>query len=78
MMNMDDRTATYEAERAARAARDTPIDTDTSDLSGVAQSDSLRMYLREIARIPLLSAQNELQIARRVEAGDRESRNQLI
>ncbi len=77
-MNMDDRTAAYEAERAARTERDIQIDTDTSDLSGLAQSDSLRLYLREISRIPLLSAQNELSVARRVEAGDREGRNHLI
>jgi RNA polymerase primary sigma factor len=77
-MNMDDRTAAYEAERAARSERDVQIDTDTSDLSGLAQSDSLRLYLREISRIPLLSAQNELSLARRVEAGDREGRNHLI
>jgi RNA polymerase primary sigma factor len=78
VMNMDDRSAAHEAERAARAERDIPIDTDTSDLSGLAQSDSLRLYLREISRIPLLSAQNELLLARRVEAGDREGRNHLI
>jgi RNA polymerase primary sigma factor len=78
LMNMDDRAAAHEAERAARAEREIPIDTDTSDLSGLAQSDSLRLYLREISRIPLLSAQNELLLARRVEAGDREGRNHLI
>jgi RNA polymerase primary sigma factor len=77
-MNMDDRTSAHEAERAARSERDIQIDTDTSDLSGLAQSDSLRLYLREISRIPLLSAQNELLLARRVEAGDREGRNHLI
>jgi RNA polymerase primary sigma factor len=77
-MNMDDRTAAHEAERAARVERDIQIETDTSDLSGLAQSDSLRLYLREISRIPLLSAQNELLLARRVEAGDREGRNHLI
>jgi RNA polymerase primary sigma factor len=77
-MNMDDRTAAHEAERAARAERDISIDNDNSDLSGLAQSDSLRLYLREISRIPLLSAQNELLLARRVEAGDREGRNHLI
>jgi len=77
-MNMDDRIAAHEAERAARAERDIPVDTDTSDLSGLAQSDSLRLYLREISRIPLLSAQNELRLAHRVEAGDREGRNHLI
>jgi RNA polymerase primary sigma factor len=78
LKNMDDRAAAHEAERAARAEREIPIDTDNSDLSGLAQSDSLRLYLREISRIPLLSAQNELLLARRVEAGDREGRNHLI
>ena len=76
-MSMDEHAAAYEAERAARAERDVVIEADT-DLSGLAQSDSLRLYLREISRIPLLSAQNELLLARRVERGDREARNHLI
>ena len=76
-MHMDDHTAAYEAERAARAERDVAVGAD-EDFSSLAQSDSLRLYLREISRIPLLSAQSELAIARRVEWGEREARNQLI
>ena len=74
---MDDHTAAYEAERAARAERDVAVGAE-EDFSSLAQSDSLRLYLREISRIPLLSAQSELAIARRVEWGEREARNQLI
>src|SRR5260221_6116381 len=79
-MSMDDHAAAFEAERAARASRERePVaETDTTDISGLAQSDSLRLYLREISRIPLLSAQSELEVARRVERGEREARNQLI
>src|SRR5690242_13163558 len=79
-MSMDDHAAAFEAERAARASRERePVaETDTTDISGLAQSDSLRLYLREISRIPLLSAQAELAIARRIEWGSREARNQLI
>ncbi len=77
-MTMDDRASAYEAERAARRERDVAVETDSSDLGTLAQSDSLRLYLREISRIPLLSAQAELAIARRVEWGSREARNQLI
>ena len=79
-MSMEDHAAGYEAERAAFTERDRDVaaDGDSADLSGIAQSDSLRLYLREISRIPLLSAQNELLIARRVERGEREARNQLI
>ncbi|WP_438828497.1 RNA polymerase sigma factor [Streptomyces hesseae] len=47
-------------ERAERAAR--------ADTSGPS-SDLFRQYLREIGRIPLLSAAEEVDLARRVEAG---------
>src|SRR5215813_12336139 len=76
-MHMDDHTAAYEAERAARTERDVAVGAD-EDFSSLAQSDSLRLYLREISRIPLLSAQSELAIALRVEWGEREARNHLI
>jgi RNA polymerase primary sigma factor len=49
-----------------------------ADLSSLAQSDSLRLYLREISRIPLLSAVNESRLAERAEQGDRDARNHLI
>jgi RNA polymerase primary sigma factor len=51
---------------------------DTDDLSELAQSDGLRLYLREIARIPLLSAQEELVLARRVKRGNIDARSALI
>ncbi len=49
-----------------------------ADLSGLAQSDSLRLYLREISRISLLTAANESRLAERTERGDRDARNHLI
>jgi RNA polymerase primary sigma factor len=49
-----------------------------ADLNGLAQSDSLRLYLREISRIPLLSAANEARLAELAEQGDRDARNHLI
>src|SRR5947209_4415813 len=77
-MSMDDRASSYEAERAARSDRDVAVESESSDLGNLAQSDSLRLYLREISRIPLLSAQSEVALARRVEAGERQARNALI
>ncbi|HEX6798668.1 MAG TPA: sigma-70 family RNA polymerase sigma factor [Ktedonobacterales bacterium] len=78
-MNMDDRAAVFEAEQAARAETEpVVIDADPSDLGSMASSDSLRLYLREISRISLLSAQGELELARRVVRGEREARNRLI
>jgi RNA polymerase primary sigma factor len=77
-MSIEDQEAVYEAEKGAEVDRDGTRDTDTADLGSLAQSDSLRLYLREIARIPLLSATREVTLAERAEAGDREARNQLI
>ncbi len=39
--------------------------------------DSVRLYLREIGKIPLLSAEEELALANRVVAGDREAKDQM-
>lgn len=81
VMAMDEQSAAYEAARAASQAerdRESTADVDTSDLSNLAQSDSLRLYLREISRIPLLSAQDELSLAHRIRLGSRDARNHLI
>lgn len=40
--------------------------------------DSVRMYLREIGRIPLLSAKEEIKLAKRIAMGDALSKKQLI
>ena len=80
-MAMDEQAAAYEAARATTQTerdRDTTTEADASDLSNLAQSDSLRLYLREISRIPLLSAQDELSLAHRIRLGSRDARNHLI
>lgn len=47
--------------------------------SGEGQvTDAVRLYLREIARAPLLNAKQEVELAQRVEAGDEEAVQTLI
>lgn len=65
-------------ERGARGEREVVVERNISDSGAMAQSDSLRLYLREISRIPLLSASEELALAQRVERGARDARNHLI
>ncbi len=67
--------ADRDRDKAADLERDTIQDT---DLSSLAQSDSLRLYLREISRIPLLNAAKESNLAERAEHGEKEARNHLI
>ncbi len=44
---------------------------------GEAAADPVRRYLNEIGRIPLLSAQDEVRLAKAIESGDEQARQQL-
>jgi len=48
------------------------------DLSVEPSLDSLRLYLRAIAKVPLLTANQEVSLAKRVERGDMAAKAQMI
>ncbi|MEH7236053.1 RNA polymerase sigma factor RpoD [Bacillus sp. JJ1562] len=53
---------------------------DLNDLSvppGVKINDPVRMYLKEIGRVDLLSADDEIKLAERIEQGDEEAKRRL-
>jgi len=49
-----------------------------TSLSGIQLNDPVKMYLKEIGRVPLLKPEDEPEIAKRIEQGDEEARAILI
>lgn len=47
-------------------------------LEGVESTDPVRQYLREIGKVPLLTAEEEIELAKRYEKGDKKAKDKLI
>jgi RNA polymerase primary sigma factor len=83
VVGADGRLATSEAhkvEAAAEAARksvEAPKKPEI-DLTVEPSLDSLRLYLRSIGRVPLLTAQQEVELAKRIERGDMVAKTHMV
>jgi len=68
--NFTDEWASDEADEDTPVEEAVYLDDDVAD-------DSVRLYLREIGKIPLLNSEEELALAQRVVAGDRDAKDKM-
>ena len=65
-----------EAEKEKEEEEAEPVELEP--LAGVSIDDPVRMYLKEIGKVPLLSSADEVKLAKRMERGDEEAKRRLI
>ncbi len=69
--------AAAEARREQQASSETPKKPQI-DLTVEPSLDSLRLYLRSIGRVSLLTAEQEVSLAKRIERGDMDAKQQMV
>ncbi len=77
--NIDIFESVDQEKEAKRAIEDLEKELESLNLlSSVAVSDPVRMYLKEIGRIPLLTFDEEVDLAKRIENGEEAARKKLV
>jgi RNA polymerase primary sigma factor len=72
-----DPDAIHDPDVEAMVEEASEIDIESSIPKSIAVDDPVRMYLKEIGKVPLLTADEEIELAKRMEKGDEEAKKRL-
>jgi len=76
-ISIDDKDDEFVMSEELEETAEEIIKDDFSDLEGININDPVRMYLKEIGRVDLLTAEQEVALAERIEAGDTSAKQEL-
>ena len=74
----EDGVSAYKAQRGGDSNGSAPAKKEELDLTVEPSLDSLRLYLRSIGQVDLLTAAQEVELAKRIERGDMLAKRQMV
>ncbi len=77
ILDDDDDLDNHDADDGIVMTETGEIDIEATLPKGIAVDDPVRMYLKEIGKVPLLSADEEIELAKKMEKGDEEAKKKL-
>jgi RNA polymerase primary sigma factor len=75
---VSEETAPVRRPAPMRRRRSEDQDENAVNATDAGESDAVMTYLREIGRVPMITHEREIELAKRIEAGDREAMKQFI